>query len=714
MGKKIVKKLKCGICKYTFQSYRKTANLAFSQRSHRVKNKYCLQVQARLRRENREAGNEVDELNFDVGGDMMDFLESEEEEEEEEDNEEKEENDEVEEIESEEADDEHSQAGSEDTYEREKKQEEMDYDVDNDEEEDDDNPGGLAFVAASADANNPKDPKFWGDNPQESLIGVKVRKRWGNYGVFSGYVESYRSPYWKVIYSDNDSEELSLNEVLELIDVSQFNRTGGGAAIQVDESEDDEILRGIVIDRVRMDDSTESREGLILPDINREECEINDILKVQEILLSHYFDQRTSPFQFNKVNGKCVVDKVIALQMLKYIEENHMSREAADTYIKNQHAIMEQATGKPFNMVKSYKTLKRVFLLNVDKKIPLAYCDIALPEQFFGSIRTSANRPLPSLKAAYIPLEVTLATMLLKISPQNVVHTMKKEEFKEKDANGVEKVERIYTNWCSSKYACETQELIREGADNRIPLILYMSIFVDGGAMNSSMSRSATPVSIALQNVVNEKYQSLIGFVPEESSVSQEILDGLLVEQGINQTSRQYIMQHAGRQRVWDYLHGIITPFLEEQKQSGGFDVQIGTGIEKKYYTVFVVFTNYLADSPQMHLLAGVSTKSCHLCRCKSKNLANFRINNCDHKGEHGTIREVETPRDIKKQVHAGIVHMKEMSAFINKAEGANTRQGQERRKQAKKTLEKLNGYSGHNRAIKIFELLIQNGKANK
>jgi len=117
--------------------------------------------QARLNRENREAGNEVDELNFDVGGDMMDVLESEEEEEE--DNEEKEENDEVEEIESEEADDEHSQAGSEDTYEREKKQEEMDYDVDNDEVEEDDNPGGLAFVAASADANNPKYPKFWGD-----------------------------------------------------------------------------------------------------------------------------------------------------------------------------------------------------------------------------------------------------------------------------------------------------------------------------------------------------------------------------------------------------------------------------------------------------------------------------------------------------------------------------------------------------------------------
>jgi len=124
-------------------------------------------------------------------------------------------------------------------------------------------------------------------NPQESLIGVKVRKRWGNYGVFSGYVESYRSPYWKVIYSDNDSEELSLKEVLELIDVSQFNRTGGGADIQekeVDESEDDEILHGIVIDRVRTDDSTESREGLISPDINREVCEMNDILKVQEIL----------------------------------------------------------------------------------------------------------------------------------------------------------------------------------------------------------------------------------------------------------------------------------------------------------------------------------------------------------------------------------------------------------------------------------------------
>jgi len=49
--------------------------------------------------------------------------------------------------------------------------------------------------------------------------------------------------------------------------------------------------------------------------------------------------------------------------------------------------------------------------------------------------------------------------------------------------------------------------------------------------MSSSQKRSATPVSIAIQNVRNEKFQSLIGFVPEEGCVSNALI-GFVPEEG--------------------------------------------------------------------------------------------------------------------------------------------------------------------------------------
>jgi hypothetical protein len=106
--------------------------------------------------------------------------------------------------------------------------------------------------------------------------------------------------------------------------------------------------------------------------------------------------------------------------------------------------------------------------------------------------------------------------------------------------------------------------------------------------MNKGQTRSATQVSISLQNINGTCCQSLIGFVPDNSGTSPEVLDGLLEEQGVNKTSRKYILQYTSRQREWDYLQSTITPFLERQETEGGFDAQVGTGMNKKFYRVFV------------------------------------------------------------------------------------------------------------------------------
>ena len=65
------------------------------------------------------------------------------------------------------------------------------------------------------------------------------------------------------------------------------------------------------------------------------QCETNDILKVQEIFLSHLYDQTNFPIKLNEVNDGKENDKVAALQILQYGEVHHMSRTEGEEYFSS-------------------------------------------------------------------------------------------------------------------------------------------------------------------------------------------------------------------------------------------------------------------------------------------------------------------------------------------------------------------------------------------
>jgi hypothetical protein len=632
-----------------------------------------------------------------------------------------------------ERDEDESEVLSEDSFDMERKEEEFFYDVDNDEA--DAKPGEVDELEEVDEfawsKENPTELSYWKDRPPEDVIGLIIKKKFNVHGWYRGKVVTFKKPFYLIRYKDGDEEEMSLKEVIALLDMDRFRRSAdlkereeedvdyneldiltederadskGGVQGRecIDDADDDDNDNDDEDDEDDDDDdkdeisSMASEEPSPIKEMSREECEMNDILKIQEILINLLYDIKNSPSKFNKVNDGKVVDMALALHLLHFIETSHMSRSEADAYLKSQHKYTERLTRKPFDMVKSYKTLKRVLLQKVDQKIPLGNCEVSLPQEYFCDLRTSRNRPLPALHAAYIPLEVALGILLLKISTNDIIHEMKARYWRGvNESTGEESVERIYTDWSSSKYACDIQEVVRGGDFVCTPLVLYVSIFVDGGVMNSSQTRKAVPVTIAIQNVRKEKFQSLIGFVPEESTLSEEILDGLLETKGYNKTSREFILQYAHRQRLWDYLHGVFTPFLERQNTNNGYDVQIGTGMNKKYYKVFVVFTNFLGDCPQMHDLTSVTRSGCHLCM--AKNFANFRINTTSQ------------PRKLEAQIKAGVNHAVQMTKFINRID--NTRQAIEDRVRAKELLKDINGYSGRNKVNRIFNLVLENGK---
>jgi hypothetical protein len=92
------------------------------------------------------------------------------------------------------------------------------------------------------------------------------------------------------------------------------------------------------------------------------------------------------------------------------------------------------------------------------------------------------------------------------------------------------------------------------------------------------------------------------------------------------------------------------------------------------------------------------------------QNIANFRIDGCDDDGNDVSIIDQEKPRDVQKQIYAGIRHMEVMSSYINKEDGSNTKPAQLARKQSVEVLKMLNGYSGYNKVTDIFKLQKTNG----
>ena len=62
----------------------------------------------------------------------------------------------------------------------------------------------------------------------DKLIGREVRKKFQNHGYFIGKVTSFDDPYYKIIYTDGDEEEMTRSSVLKyLVDLENKNAKNG-------------------------------------------------------------------------------------------------------------------------------------------------------------------------------------------------------------------------------------------------------------------------------------------------------------------------------------------------------------------------------------------------------------------------------------------------------------------------------------------------------
>ena len=432
----------------------------------------------------------------------------------------------------------------------------------------------------------------------------------------------------------------------------------------------------------------------------------NEIWRMQKILLNTFINRQSCTFRFNKVNGGEVVNTTAALHIVDYVESSNLTEKQADGLLKHDQILHQIYTNKALPMVQSYKTLKRVFLLDPDTYIPLSTFEMELPPAYFDRCLTKKNKKLPPIRGLYVSLETALAFMLLKMNPREIEAEMKPEFIEYMDAETGETVkDRIYQGWKTSQYAYEVQAHIfkmysNDGID---PLIIYLSVFMDGGSMNANNTRSATPISIYIQNYGGKKCEMLIGFVPEDLPLGDEVLTPKLVAQGFNKTAIQYILQYTKRQITHEYIDAIFGTCLSTMESTNGFDVQIGTGKDREFHRIFVVPINYNGDNPQLHAIAGVSTSACNMCMCK--NFQDFRVNG-QVQGMEGEI----PPRNPQVQREVAKTHAEEMAPFLNKEPGVRSIEGRRKRIQVTALLEEINGHSGDLKGYTLFNDLIDEG----
>jgi hypothetical protein len=174
------------------------------------------------------------------------------------------ENEDVEEVH---AEDDVSVHGSEDladSYEEDKRQEDLEYqqreneenyEMENDEEEEKEEVDHILDFHVAEAKRDPRNASYW-SNPEVDLIGVFVKKSFGVHGTFRGEIKSFKRPYFKVVYSDKDEEELSLAEVLQLIDIRNLQSREG-----TDKEFIEEDLEDVVEDAQRVVENNDGSDS---------------------------------------------------------------------------------------------------------------------------------------------------------------------------------------------------------------------------------------------------------------------------------------------------------------------------------------------------------------------------------------------------------------------------------------------------------------------
>jgi len=335
----------------------------------------------------------------------------------------------------------------------------------------------------------------------------------------------------------------------------------------------------------------------------KHECQSNEIKKRQDLLVYFFYDN--FPAKFNRIGGR-EANVELAMKCLDYVVHQHLTDAEGDKLLELVREVVvksNQDSVCPIPM--RMKTLRRAFLSKADNFFALKYEKIALLHEYFGNTGMETGRKkkkitIPPKRKAYRTLEDALALLLLKMNPEEMLKEM---EPAYTTVNGIK--ERLYSDFSTGDYPIEIQKEVHSrylvDFKGKKPLVIFLSIFIDGALLNSTKSRSAIPIVVTVLNDT-KKNSTVIAFNVNNVHASSEMLEHVLHQLGITAIGRKAdLLKQTLRQLNWDLFYVLFGNFYNRQNAVKGYDVQIGLGRNAEFHRVHFVFANLIGDHPQIH-----------------------------------------------------------------------------------------------------------------
>ena len=161
---------------------------------------------------------------------------------------------------------------------------------------------------------------------------------------------------------------------------------------------------------------------------------------------------------------------------------------------------------------------------------------------------------------------------------------------------------------------------------------LCIAVSLDKTTLNSSRSRTATPVTVMIYNLSGDSEKKsfgceFAGYVPDLPE-SKHRLDAVLSEQGGKyKYARKAAIAQAEYEALLSYLAQLLKP-LKKCQSEGGFRVQVGNSYGKFEINAIPYVVAIIGDNEGSSHIAGVSTSKTHnRCRiCTKQDCSSFNL----------------------------------------------------------------------------------------
>jgi hypothetical protein len=340
---------------------------------------------------------------------------------------------------------------------------------------------------------------------------------------------------------------------------------------------------------------------------------VSPINLFQSKMIEMYFDGSKIPFTTRNRSG---ADQSVCWETYvlinSFISEAQLSESKGDQFLNMLKHLFKIHKSNVVGLPNNYRTILTACNKKVDSLFEIITWKKCLPAEYFGTISTRGDHLRP-MQGAFYPILQKLNEILLVSSPH---HFASKFEKLQRDATT-----RVFGDFKSAECFKMLDHKIKElHGQSAVPLCFAISL--DETTMNTTRSRSETPVTIMIYNLSGDVDRTsfkceILGYAPTEFQENVTELLETLRRKGVKTAKqRKKILQCTRIQMLSDFLFDMLEPILSVQHS--GFDAYVGHGVDRRIYRMFPFLCGFIGDNKGLEQLVGISCQKrfskCRMC----------------------------------------------------------------------------------------------------